>query len=65
MIAPPAPSELSFHDDAVEVDRGSDRWLRLRAAVGDGHAIYVDADAHTDSVVRLLLSATTRRRPTS
>lgn len=32
------------------VARSSPEWQRLRAAVGDGHAPYVDADLHTDNV---------------
>ena len=40
------------------VDRASDRWQRLRAAVGDGHAPYVDADLVTDTVWSTLHSIT-------
>jgi hypothetical protein len=39
-------------------DRTTDLWQRMRAAVGDTHAPYMDVDAHIDQVAQLVGRAT-------
>lgn len=38
----------------AQAQRDTPEWQRLRAAVGDGHAPYIDPDRHTDDVWRTL-----------
>lgn len=47
--------------DPVRVDRGTDRYRRIRDAVGDGHAPYIDPDRVADDITHTVERLDQRR----